>query len=272
MNRLIVTALKAEALPIIHTFNLKKDPETHLYWNSNICLCIIGVGSRKIKDRISTLMEAQKTTGDCILFNIGIAGGNPRSTSIGEIYLINMIHNESTHKVYLPDILIKHGLKEINLTTVNKGIVDGSGLFNGLVDMEAAHLFETASSWLPPHRMVFLKVVSDYMDIQDWKTLDVKALILAKMDIICKTISAWDTPLLADRVILDKEDRTLLSTARENLRLTETQNHQLIDRAEGYKIRTGLALEGMEPYSRKKSTSKQERNSLFNELCSFLSA
>ena len=50
--------------------------------------------------------------------------------------------------------------------------------------MEASAIFETMSKYVPTHRLLFLKVVSDYMDVTDWKFLDVESLILEKLDVI----------------------------------------------------------------------------------------
>jgi len=95
---------------------------------------------------------------------MGIAGGNSDITEIGSLYIVNKITDEKNGNIWLPDIMINHGLKELSLTTVSKGITDGGKQYDGLVDMEAAAIFETAVKRIPAKRMVFLKIVSDHMD------------------------------------------------------------------------------------------------------------
>ena len=48
---------------------------------------------------------------------------------IGTMYLINKITSDKSGKAWLPDILLKTGIPEVQLTTVSKGVTDGGEKF-----------------------------------------------------------------------------------------------------------------------------------------------
>ena len=163
----ILTALKAESQPLINHFNLNRDTSFQfpVFKNNDLYLVGLGVGKKNIINRIETFLN--QNNPDLIQFiNIGIAGGNPKSTKIGGSYLLNKIKDETTGRTYYPDILIKHNFEEISLVTVESVISDGEGVYKGLVDMEASEIFKICSSLVPAHRLAFLKIVSDYMNIE----------------------------------------------------------------------------------------------------------
>lgn len=167
MNRiLIITALQAEARPLIAFYQLEKKQlnEKLFYFQKDEIMCLTaGVGAKNVRKRLSVFLE-KTDYNNTILINVGIAGGNSDHTEIGEMFLINQIMDEENDKVYDLKMSLKTGLQELPLTTVNAGVVNGGKDYNGLVDMEAAAIVETAIQFLPIQRMVFLKIVSDYMD------------------------------------------------------------------------------------------------------------
>ncbi|MBC8346133.1 MAG: hypothetical protein ISR82_04710 [Candidatus Marinimicrobia bacterium] len=177
MNFLFLTALKAEAQPIIDGFGLHKNPTTHLYQRKKIMLFITGVGKEKTKNRLNQLTPLLKDLGQIVIINIGIAGGNPKNTNIGNMYLIRSITDDESHELVFPDQLDNHSFNEIELTTVSKGVTDYGKQFDGLVDMEASVIYEMMSKKVSPYRMLFLKVVSDYMDTEDWASIDASGLV-----------------------------------------------------------------------------------------------
>lgn len=167
MNRiLIITALQAEARPLIAFFQLEKKQlhEKLFYFQKDEIVCLTtGVGAKNVQKRLSVFLE-KTDYNNTILINVGIAGGDSDHTEIGEMFLVNQIMDEENNKVYDLKMSLKTGLLELPLTTVNAGVVNGGKDYNGLVDMEAVAIVETAIQFLPIQRMVFLKIVSDYMD------------------------------------------------------------------------------------------------------------
>lgn len=163
---LFITALQAEARPLIEFYQLEKKQlnEKLFYFQKDEVVCFTtGVGVNNVHKRLPVLLK----NIDCkntFLINMGIAGGNSDITKLGSLYLVNKITDGKNGNIWLPDIMINHGLKELSLTTVSKGVTDGGKQYDGLVDMEAAAIFETAVKRIPEKRMVFLKIVSDHMD------------------------------------------------------------------------------------------------------------
>ena len=273
MHFLILTALKAEALPVIEVFGLRKNSKTHLYQNSNISLLITGVGRDKTKERLQNLHQVYSNFNQTIVVNVGIAGGNPDKTKIGELYRVNAIFDEEAKQCFIPDILCKHPLIELSLTTVTNSVNNNGDHFTGLVDMEGSVIFQQMSRHVSIHRLIFLKLVSDHMDIDDKKpNIDVTGLIAKKVDLIKSILLSLDHHALTNNVILSDKEFDLIQRGAAQLYLTKTQVHQLIEWSENYIKLTGNDLEKLAPYFIKKSNSKKERNHIFESIREFFSA
>ena len=76
MNILFQTALKAEAQSIISHYNLVKNNTSHIYSNGNVFLFIIGVGNKKVLNRLKSFILNYNQWDTTTIVNIGIAGGN----------------------------------------------------------------------------------------------------------------------------------------------------------------------------------------------------
>jgi hypothetical protein len=136
--------------------------------------------------------------------------------------------------------------------------------------MEASIIFELFSSYITSHRLVFLKIVSDHMDILDWKSIDAESLIQKKIEIISKIINSYNTKNLSSRIILDNSEINLLKKYSEKFQLTKTQSIQLIFLSENYKKNNGLIID-LDLYFRRTPKSKQERNKFFDKIKKHLS-
>ena len=271
MNFLFLTALKVEATPIIKGFNLEKDLKTQLFINNNISLLITGVGKHKTKFRLKSIIDLKINWDETIIINVGIAGGEKNKTNIGSIYLINKIIDEETGKIFFPDILIKNNLEEISLTTVINSVSDDSFNYTGLVDMEASAIFESLSSYIPCHRFIFLKIVSDYMDIKDWKSINVCSLIHEQIENILKIVNYYNNKNLSNRIILEKSEIKLLKKYSKKFQLTKTQSLQLTRLSENYK-KNNAEINVLKNYFKRSPTSKQERNKVFDKIRQYLSS
>ncbi|MCH7612612.1 MAG: hypothetical protein IIB45_04560 [Candidatus Marinimicrobia bacterium] len=195
MNQILfITALQAEAQPLILFYQLEKKQlnKKLFYFQKGEIVCLTtGVGAKNVRKRLSVFLE-KMDNNNTILINVGIAGGNSDHTEIGEMFLVNQIMNEENNKVYDLEMLLKTWLRELPLTTVNAGVVNGGKDYNGLVDMEAAAIVETSLQFIPIQRMVFLKIVSDYMD----KVLDTPEQVYPLMNIQLPEISKITSLLL----------------------------------------------------------------------------
>jgi len=163
---LFITALQSEAQPLIEFYRLEKKQinEKLFYYKKGSIYCLTtGVGERNVNKRLPDFLF-NVSKNNMILINVGIAGGKRDITEKGAMYLISKIIDGNNGSARSTDIRLNSGLAELPLTTVSKGIDDGGKDFNGLVDMEAAAIFDIATRSSYIREMVFLKIVSDYMD------------------------------------------------------------------------------------------------------------
>jgi len=269
----ILTALKAESQPLINHFNLNRDTSFQfpVFKNNDLYLVGLGVGKKNIRNRIETFLN--QNNPDLIQFiNIGIAGGNPKSTKIGGSYLLHKIKDETTEKTYYPDILIKHNFEEISLVTVESVITDGEGVYKGLVDMEASEIFKICSSLVPVHRLAFLKIVSDYMNNEFEKNIahSISKLILQQLSSIESFLSQFERILNKEAPILSEKDIKWINEMVQQMSLTETQYQQLLQFAKGFKLRKiGLPFPDIEKNTPSNKTTQKHH---FNNICAKLSA
>lgn len=194
MKRLIITALPDEARPFIDRFRLASDEnqsDLRVFSNETCSLLITGIGGNRVKSVLPVFLERISDFHNAVLFNIGIAGGHPDKTEIGEVYLVNKVNNDQTVDKYSLTIPVKNGFNTMALTTVVKGITAGHVGYEGLVDMEAAIITATAVSYLNIDKIAVIKVVSDHMDIDDWSSLDVYEIIRSKLDSICALMELY---------------------------------------------------------------------------------
>ena len=194
LKRLIITALPDEARPFIDRFELKSDEnqsDISVFSNEVCSLLITGIGSGQIKSVLPLFLERISNFDNLILFNIGIAGGHPDKTEIGEVFLVNKVTNDETFYKYFLTIPAKNEFNTIALTTVAKGITGGHVGYEGLVDMEAGIITATAISYFNIDKISVIKVVSDHMDISNWSSLDVCGIIESKLDSICTLMELY---------------------------------------------------------------------------------
>lgn len=230
------------------------------------------MGKEKTRERLQSLTDNTFQWGNTTVINIGIAGGNPNYTAIGNLYRVNAIIDETSGRAFFPDILLRHELNEISLTTVSKGVTTQNDRYKGLVDMEAGAIFEVMSKFVPPHRLVFLKVVSDHMDTSDWKSINVTGLIENYVSYMKSLVNQFNDESITDRQVLTDYEIGLLHRGAAGLKLTVTQIHQLTEWSENYKKTGSDELEKLDDFFAMQANSKKERNEIFNAIRRFLSA
>ena len=269
----ILTALKAESQPLIDHFKLKRDSSFSfpIFRNDTFYLIALGVGKKKIRHRIVTLYETIQSN-NIQFINVGIAGGNRDSTQIGNCYFLNKIEDESTGKSYYPDSLIQHNIEEKSLVTVEKVVSNGDVSYIGLVDMEASEIFKVCSSIVPIHRLAFLKIVSDHMDIEFEEILaqPISKLILNQITLIEKFLIQFNNLAKEESPILSKNDMEWILKTKQKISLTETQHHQLLQKAKGFRLRKTDEL--FPEIDLKLPINKTAQKLYFKYLCEKLSA
>jgi len=165
----IFMALYPEAKPVIRRLGLKKERvefgfDVYAGEEPEVKLVITGAGMVAAAAAVGSILTyyhaGKKDISGITLINFGSCAGKGR---IGETYLCNKIIDYSSGYTFYPDVLFRHGLPESYVVTGAGVLKEGlDGLYGeGLYDMEASAVFQTASRILGPHQMSFLKVISD---------------------------------------------------------------------------------------------------------------
>lgn len=156
----IVTALDAEARPLIETYSLTRNhilPYT-LYTGDEAIVLVCGMGKANAMMATSALLGYRIPQKGDILLNIGICAA-PESFSVGEMAVVHQIidHDRRTY----PDILYPHSFRETPLLCVD---APQSTPLPYPADMESAGIFNAARAFFKLHRMAFVKIVSDHFE------------------------------------------------------------------------------------------------------------
>lgn len=156
----LITALDAEARPLIEHYRLKRDytlPYT-LYRNDETVLLVTQPGKINALMALSTLLGYLIPSDNDILINIGICAA-PERIALAEALLVHqIIENDRRH---YPDILYPHSLRESTLQCFDTPQDIPS---EHPADMESAGIFRVAAKFFQLHRIALLKIVSDHFD------------------------------------------------------------------------------------------------------------
>lgn len=160
----IFSAFYAEAKNIIDHYSLKKEksPETvrfDVFANDSIRLVITGVGEINAAAAVSNIGGAYGISPDDEILNVGCGAGFSNETCLGSLFLGNKLTEQMTGRTFYPDMLMKTNLMECEIVTVTRVLNEGSD--SVVYDMEAAAVYQAAAFFMGPHRMHFIKLVSD---------------------------------------------------------------------------------------------------------------
>lgn len=160
----IFSAFYAEAKSIIDHYGLKKEksPETvrfDVFANDSIRLVITGVGEINAAAAVSNIGGAYGIAPDDEILNVGCGAGFGNEICLGSIFLGNKLTEQMTGRTFYPDMLMKTNLMECEIVTVTRVLNEGSD--SVVYDMEAAAVYQAAAFFVGPHRMHFIKLVSD---------------------------------------------------------------------------------------------------------------
>lgn len=175
----IFTALYCEAHPLIRIFELVRNHEQNHFQvfenkDAGIILTVTGAGSIKAAVAVSSIGTGYGIRQEDFLINIGTCGNLAEDVCTdftGKIYLCNKITEKATGRTFYPDILFCHEFYENEIVSSEKTVCRGFEGNNipipagcgqhGLADMEAAAVYQAGAYFFAPHRMSFLKIVSD---------------------------------------------------------------------------------------------------------------
>ena len=110
------------------------------------------------------------------------------------------------------------------------------------------------------------------MNVRDWKSLDVTGLIQNKVDEIQSIVESYHNEMLGDRQIFSSSELAFLNQGIAQLKLTKTQQIQLLEWSESFKKRNGESIKLLKPFFAAAPKSKAERNGIHEEIRQKLSA
>lgn len=186
----LVTALPAEAKPVISRFGLKRlqpDCDFPVYRNRHISLVISGVGKTNAAAASALLHALNGCPANAIWINLGIAGhGN---LPPGRAVLAASITDMASGKSWQPPIEFEPPCASVSLETLDRPDFDYRR--RGAFDMEASGFYATALRFSPPQLVHCLKVISDNREQSGWGVsgATVRRLIEARLDLLEELLS-----------------------------------------------------------------------------------
>lgn len=209
----IFSAFYAEAKNIIDHYGLKKEKSPEMvrfdvFANESIRLVITGVGEINAAAAVSNIGGAYGISPDDEILNVGCGAGFSSDICLGSIFLGNKLTEQMTGRTFYPDMLMKANFRECEIVTVARVLNEGCD--SVVYDMEAAAVYQAAAFFVGPHRMHFIKLVSDAGERIDQSKIT--ELFALQEDKICGYI-----------------DR-LLSTCADKAPMDDTQSSWNIDR------------------------------------------
>lgn len=238
MQILFVCALFIEAKLLIDEFGLKKiENMKNFQFFGNGDIYLIVTGTRKVNTSVGLTLAIQKLNKNIVhVVSFGLCGS--QTDEIGNMFLVNKVTDYDSGRDFYPDNLVRVDLLQKALLTVGKPLVlkneDKEGLHSVysiknsrfwtnqndanelLIDMEGSAFFETASFFVPVHRIFLLKMVSDNFN---QKVLD-KTII---QQLLKKQINQINDFVDLLRNCIDKYQVKSSSKFPDNIHLTATQ-------------------------------------------------
>ncbi|WDC84242.1 hypothetical protein PL321_18815 [Caloramator sp. mosi_1] len=130
-------------------------------------------------------------------------------SSSREVFLCNKIKDNETNFTFYPDILLKHPFKEAGIETFSRVVIKEE-VSEQLVDMEASALYQAASVFLKPHQIFFIKIVSDYLNIENIDKDIILNIIGKSVDKVVEWINNIKDALNYKEEVLTREEEELI--------------------------------------------------------------
>lgn len=200
----VFCAFYGECSGLIKHYNLKKC-QTDKYYrfdvfeneNQPVRIILTGQGSVMAAAAVSGAASFFGIKAGDAIINVGTCAGDYEP---GQVFICNKITEEATGRTFYPDMILRSGLPERGLVTVpvviNKPIheyVNKDSHNMALYDMEAAAIYQAANLYVGPHRIGFVKVVSDNGDIEGLTPDFIKKLMAEAVDEIASYVDMFVT-------------------------------------------------------------------------------
>ena len=204
----VFCAFYGECSGLIKHYNLKKR-QTDKYYrfdvfeneNQPVRIILTGQGSVMAAAAVSGAASFFGIKAEDAIINVGTCAGDYEP---GQVFICNKITEEATGRTFYPDMILRSGMPERELVTapvvIRKSIHEYANKDShnmALYDMEAAAIYQAANLYVGPHRMGFVKVVSDNGDIEGLTPDFIKGLMAEAVDEIASYV---------DRFVADTHD------------------------------------------------------------------
>ncbi|WKZ57961.1 MAG: hypothetical protein QY326_04650 [Bdellovibrionota bacterium] len=265
----IITALRAEADPLIDHFSLRRDMARHaieLFRSSEIVLAVSGIGRVRSAMTVGALCGSEG--GIEAILNVGIAGCRD-CADLGGIFLINQVRGPAGSRPFLPDMILNLPCTERALRTVDTPMwsADPTLLPNELVDMEGSGIGEAASQYLAPSRIQLLKVASDNLERTTFTRSSIAGLIGSHLGTIETCLFTLAHLTNASTSSLSPDDTSILTEVAARCSLTYQQRKILWDLATNHRVQAPRSsLEFLLTLAPSAVHSKRETRDVFNQL------
>lgn len=200
----VFCAFYGECSGLIKHYNLKKR-QTDKYYrfdvfeneNQPVRIILTGQGSVMAAAAVSGAASFFGIKAEDAIINVGTCAGDyePR-----QVFICNKITEEATGRTFYPDMILRSSLPERELVTapvvIRKSIYEYANKDShsmALYDMEAAAIYQAANLYVGPHRMGFVKVVSDNGDIEGLTPDFIKGLMAEAVDEIASYVDMFVT-------------------------------------------------------------------------------
>ena len=215
----VFCAFYGECSGLIKHYNLKKR-QTDKYYrfdvfeneNQPVRIILTGQGSVMAAAAVSGAASFFGIKAEDAIINVGTCAGDYEP---GQVFICNKITEEATGRTFYPDMILRSSLPERELVTapvvIRKSIHEYANKDShnmALYDMEAAAIYQAANLYVGPHRMGFVKVVSDNGDIERLTPDFIKGLMAEAVDEIASYV---------DMFVADTHD---MCRAEENTQFT----------------------------------------------------
>ena len=198
----VFCAFYGECSGLIKHYNLKKR-QTDKYYrfdvfeneNQPVRIILTGQGSVMAAAAVSGAASFFGIKAEDAIINVGTCAGDYEP---GQVFICNKITEEATGRTFYPDMILRSGMPESDLVTVpvviRKSIHEYANKDSHnmeLYDMEAAAIYQAANLYVGPHRMGFVKVVSDNGDIEGLTPDCIKGLMAEAVDEIASYVDMF---------------------------------------------------------------------------------
>ena len=198
----VFCAFYGECSGLIKHYNLKKR-QTDKYYrfdvfeneNQPVRIILTGQGSVMAAAALSGAASFFGIKAEDAIINVGTCAGNYEP---GQVFICNKITEEATGRTFYPDMILRSSLPERELVTapvvIRKSIHEYANKDShnmALYDMEAVAIYQAANLYVGPHRMGFVKVVSDNGDIEGMTPDFIKGLMAEAVDEIASYVDMF---------------------------------------------------------------------------------